>query len=651
MKSQILTACACLTAFAASANTVLLSENFDGSYAENFPTIINADHNSPHRSIIGLFLNSEGVAQSWIGARDSSTSPNRYMITHSVFTPEGQASGWLCSRAIEIPAEDFKLQFDAQSIAFWTPGRKSSLWVYITESPVTDEHNLPEGEPDLLLEDITFGENETQANDDFTTFTLSLNKYAGKTIYINFANLNNDRDILALDNVTVYREEPGDLVLEEIPYFINGDAVLPVHLTGGGETGLDAWTMDVTFDDGQTYSTSGDAIPSGETVNIDVPFTIGSDQKLSYTVTVKAANTPDIIQKGTSQGLAFRPEHRVLMEESTGLWCSNCPMGQFTIESMMLDPEMNDKVIPVSVHVPSSSHANYLVLEDYATQLGLTVAPAFRLEREFVAKTFSTSHDIVYNPDDPESVAGTIRALASKLTTHDIAVNGEFGISDGDTVTIKAKVNVIPAISTGEERPLAVGLILVENNVWLPNHFSWAQENGLSGFTAVSGDIGGWTLLPRVVPNVHLQDVARGIVGYTGVDDSLPKELKAEETYTYEVEFAIPRTEQFGQNVLTGEQERVAPAIVPAHCGLVAALFDKNTSTVINAAYYPMTEETEQRYTTRDLYTADVEETLAEEISEGEAVYFTLDGLKVSVPVKGNLYICRKGAKTEKLIY
>ena len=37
--------------------------------------------------------------------------------------------------------------------------------------------------------------------------------------------------------------------------------------------------------------------------------------------------------------------------------------------------------------------------------------------------------------------------------------------------------------------------------------------------------------------------------------------------------------------------------------------------------------------------------------SEGGAEYFTLMGVKVEEPVAGQLYICRRGSKAEKVIY
>lgn len=38
---------------------------------------------------------------------------------------------------------------------------------------------------------------------DFTEYTINLDKYVGKTIYLSFANLNNDKDILCIDNVLI----------------------------------------------------------------------------------------------------------------------------------------------------------------------------------------------------------------------------------------------------------------------------------------------------------------------------------------------------------------------------------------------------------------------------------------------------------------
>ena len=87
--------------------------------------------------------------------------------------------------------------------------RLSDLWVFITDYQPS-ENRLPE-EPTMHLEQVSEGKYQNLLEKDFTYYELSLDKYAGKTIYISFANLNTDKDILAIDNVLVQRLDKAEL--------------------------------------------------------------------------------------------------------------------------------------------------------------------------------------------------------------------------------------------------------------------------------------------------------------------------------------------------------------------------------------------------------------------------------------------------------
>lgn len=630
----------------AEAHTVLFSEDFNISYTDNFPVMIEGDSNHPYPNIQSLFMDYNGVMQPWRMLKDVSTSQDGYIASHSIYQPADKSNDWLCSRAIEIPASGFTLSFDAQSVAFHSPARESDLWVYITEYPVTSKNDLPTGEATWVIEKLPFGDNPDTCIGDFTRYEFSLDTWAGKTIYINFANLNDDKDFLAIDNVCIQRLDTAEIQVEEIPMILHGSHTLPAVIQGTMEPGLTDWTLTARFSNGSEFTESGSSLALGEEKTFEIPFSIRGDEHLAYTLTLSSADAADIIIEGLIKGLTFMPAHRVLMEEATGLWCGNCPIGQYNIESMMLDPEMNDKIVPVSVHVPSSSHANYLVVEDYATQLGMTIAPAFRLDRELVTMTFSQANDTNYDPSNPESVAGTVRERASRLTMMDLSVKGEFIINGNDTTGIRATAEVIPALSSGHENRYAIGFILTENNVWLESHRSWTQQNYLSTHTEL-GELGGWTALPKVVPNVRLQDVARAVYGYHGLDNSLPGELKADQGYTFSQDLAIPDTK-----IISSKGTLDAPSIVAANCSLIAFIFDRETNAVVNAAYHPMTELTEKRFTTADLLaTLAVEEVNLEEDSNAPVEFYSFDGLRIDHPVSGRMYIRKQGSKTAKIIF
>ena len=646
MKLKYLTLLAAAATFmTAGAHTVLLNENFNGDYTENFPVMIEGDHLQPANNIQSIFMDGNGVMRPWRMAKDIATSSDGYIVSHSLYNPAGKSNDWLCSRALNVSDEHFELSFDAKSLGFRAQPQKSTLWVFITEKPVVSEDDLPT-EPTWVIEDMPLGDDPYNSIGYFTHYEYSLAEWAGKTIYLNFANLNENRDLLAIDNVLIQRLDPAELSVKSEPLLLKGEHTLSAIIAGTMGEGLKNWKLEAKFSNGESFKAEGATLAVGENKEFQIPFTVSAGELLGYTVTVTSDNAAPIEAEGEIRGLAFMPTHRVLMEEATGLWCGNCPMGQFTIESMMLDPEMNDKVIPVSVHISSSAHANHLVVNDYATQLGMNIAPAFRLDREFTAMTFSNVLDTKYDPNDEESVAGTIRKRASELTIMDIEVSGEFIVNGNDTTGIRATAKVIPAYTQDKGKEFTVGFILTENNVWLANNGSWAQENYLSGVTSLPSEVGGWVKLPKIVTNVRLQDVARAIYGYTGIDKSLPSEMKMSEEYTFTRDLSIPDTYKESNGTVT------APAIVAGNCGVVAFIIDRATNTVVNSAFYPMTELTEKRFTTADLLASisGVDEIDGTDDATTEAQYFTIDGLRVLEPVNGQLYIKRQGSKATKVI-
>lgn len=211
MKPIFTAALLAAAALPAAAHTVLLSEDFQTStWMENFSRL-DLDHQAATSFINPIFMNPEtGASEPWWTARDGSASVNRFLVSHSTYNPAGQSNDWLISKPITIPTKDFLLTFEAQSLAVRGGEHGlSDLELYITEQPATKDWQ-PE-EPAEVYKNVPTGEDIEQCDGEFTTYTVNLDKYAGKTVYIQFANRNNDKDILALDNVLVQRLDPAEM--------------------------------------------------------------------------------------------------------------------------------------------------------------------------------------------------------------------------------------------------------------------------------------------------------------------------------------------------------------------------------------------------------------------------------------------------------
>lgn len=638
----------------ANAHTILLEERFaddpnggfyDMDYKKTFPVILELDHLAPDSRINPIFMDSNGVSQPWVRCKDVSTDTDGFIVSHSQYQEGGTSNDWFGSVPVAIPTEGFNLTFDAQSgTAVKGDALLSDLWLFITETPL-DKNNLP-SEPTKVFEKIPAGKNPSQFDGEFTSYTVNLDAYAGKTIYINFANLNTDKQLLALDNILVMRLDPLGLNVTAPEYGVAGE---PFEVKGviDNTSANEIKNLKVTFATNGEVSEPIDlpVIAAGESKEYSFSANVEADGVATCTVSITGNDMNDIIASAEVKGVSFRPARRVLFEEATGAWCGNCPIGIYNIERMMTDDEMKDILVPVSIHINNTAVPGVLVNGEYSTMIGLNSAPSFRLDRGKTALYFSLANDMIYDKTNPKSVAYAIKSKSEEMSLFDIKVSGEF-VENGNKIDrIRAKAEVTPVRSTSADTQYALGFILTENNVNGTGSPELVQSNYYAGQN-FEGNLGGFCLLPDHIRNMRFQDVARQIYGFNGLDNSLPSEMKMDETYVVEQELPLPDTYKESNGVC------VAPAIIPENLTLIAFIITIDSHDVANCVAFPMSEQTENRFTIDDIYkewVSGVEE-ISIEGSDAMPEYYTLDGMRINNPTQPGIYIVRKGAKVEKQI-
>lgn len=620
------------------AHSVAFEENFDNDYTANFPTLLDLDHQNPTAQIRTLFLDGSGVARPWWHLKDESSSSDRFLASHSCYSPAGTSNDWIGSRAIEIPSKGYILTFGAQSASLSGNTKLSDLRIYITEAPLSED-NIPEV-PTLLIPEVPVGESEAIVEGDFTQYSVYLDDYAGKTIYLNFANLNTDKDLLVIDNILVQRLDIAEVMISAPRYVEAGEYTVDVSITSTAPEGLTKWSFDFIEEGIGGLTFEGDfSIAYGETITYPVTSRVDKDQTISYKVNLYADGSDAITAEGKVSGLAFIPWHNILVEESTGLWCGNCPGAIYVMESMTADEDMKEYVVPVSVHIPGSGN-DMMINEEYAYLFGVTSAPAFRFDRSSQVTYLSLEQDTKFDPSNSRSIAGKVKGLHEEVTLLEVGMQANF--TDSERNQIECTVNVRPAL-TLDCSDYAIGIVLTENNVGLDQNPFWIQTNYYSGLPYES-ELGGWTLLPEAVLNARYQDVARGVWGYHGLDDSMPQEIKCEDTYSFTYTIDVPDTYQETMN--GGQTLVTSPAINPDYLTAIAYIFDRTTSTVVNSACFPMTELTEQKFTTRDLVEKNSVESVGNDYDQ-TLIYYNMQGVRISNPSNG-FYIVRRGNKPTK---
>lgn len=652
MNRLYLTAAAAgLLALSAEAHSVAFSEDFNGDskWQESF-TLLELDHKAPLLTFNPLFQDDKGVSRPWWKLKDSSASEDGFIGSHSAYQGGGKSNDWLVTRAIEIPTDGYNLTFGAESYVMRQGDRLSDLWVFITEYKPA-EGNLPT-EPVLHIEKVSTGKYPNDIEKDFTDYKVNLDAYAGKTIYISFANLNEDKDVLCLDNILVQRLDPASLSTASSRYVEKGEFTVDATISATTEADLNNWKL--VFEPGNggepVTVAQGEKLASGESASYTAKAAIAADQTCNWTLTLTADNSQPVTADGTITGLSFIPWHNVLIEEATGIWCGNCPLGMYAIENMTTHPEMKDYVIPVALHILSGGDmSDVLNSKDYVYQSGLTNAPTMRIDRSREVTMFSIEHDGV--PADPEntlSVAYKVKGVHEQTALFGIDVKGEFVINGADTTAVKATVNLRPAM-TLPGKNYKVGFILAENNVGLDSSPLMLQANYFSG-TELTSKLGGFTDLPDHIAGWRFQDVARGIYDFHGHSDiTLPETVEMDKELSYTVTLPIPdtrRTMDFG-----GTAMEVAPSVVASNLVLIGFILDEPAGfTAVNSAAFPMTEQAERKVTIAQLVekmTAAVDGIEMEEA--GEPVYYNLQGIRVVNPEKG-IFIKKEGQKTTKVI-
>lgn len=643
MKKILLTIPAAAMAFAASAHSVPFEENFDGDWTVNFPMTIELDHLPPLSYINSMFMNGQGISMPWWPGKDSSSATDRFIMSHAMYQTPGQSNDWLVSRPIDITGSGFTLTFEAQSAPIRSVDNLSDLWVYITEKPVTAE-NLP-SEPVMHIEKVPYGASVDDVQDDFTQYSLDLEPWAGKTIYLTFANLNYDNDILCLNNILIRRLDNIGLTASSPDYVVEGDYNVEGALEGMLDPGIKNWTLTFEATGTDSQSISGSSIGVGETVPFTFTGKVDADDISDWKLTLTGDDTLPVILKGSTTGVLFEPTHRVLFEEATGTWCGNCPNAIYNIECMLDDEEMKDRVIPVSVHI-NGSPEDHMVETFYSGILGLTAAPTARIDREGSVAFFGPV-DYVFNKNNELSVGGRIYKRMQKLTFADIELEAEFNASRTE---INCKVNVIPNLTMDTDQH-GIGFILTENNVGLDDNREWMQHNYHTPLDGkIDSDMNGWTKLPEEVKGVRYQDVARGIWGFNGLENSLPLTLICGEDHRFSYTIPVPDTYE-ERTDKKGNVTVVAPAIVPDNLSVVAFVVNQESCEIINAVSVPMSEQAEDRFTTRDLVAKVLSVDAAFADTDATTAYYSLQGVKIATPVKGEPFIEVKGGKSRKVIF
>lgn len=371
-------------------------------------------------------------------------------------------------------------------------------------------------------------------------------------------------------------------------------ATLQAKVINAGIDNINSITMLVTVGDEEPVEkeiTLSSLAPSGSrTINItDIPFK--TDGEKFVKIEVAKINGQECPLHSSNQGTVMvysEGYDRVLVaEEATGCWCGWCPGG---IEFMeYIAKTYPDRYLRIAYHNGDDMAGNQQFINSYVNGFPYTITN--RMDQMTPTSSYADIQNFVNQMYEYYTSFSAYCKLDIDAT------------EDADSISFTAAAQFIQPVSTLHY----LGFVLVEDNVG-----PYKQNNYFAGSTK---KMNGWERKGSEVSTMF-NDVARAVLGFPGVNGSLPEKLEKETVYTY--------SGSISKSKLTGDKYR-----------LIGLIVNSVTGEVVNAGqWYPGKAD-------------GVEAIEADDNAPAE--YFNLQGVRVSNPGEG-FYIKRQGSKVSKVL-
>ncbi len=512
----------------------------------------------------------------WYFVRSSETSSDMAMASHSMYSGGGKSDDWMSTPQLFIPDEDCYLTFDAQS---YLKGKNDRLKIYIYESgkvyntftkAVVDDIRA---NGDLVFDtQLDPGKEEETLEDDWTNYTVSLAKYAGKDVYVVFYNDNQDQSAVFVDNIQVLRDLKYLVtVLSSSRVVAQNNATIRGNITVASDIETyDSAHLVLKDKDGTVISEiseNGLSLKKDDIYNFsfDTPLSLTIGEVNPYTIEV-SLGTRSTVVSGEVRDLSFEPTKRIVIEEYSGSSCANCPLGFQAVEHIgELYP---GHLIPVVLRAYGGD-LHGTGIGGYVSALGFTAAPSGRINRgDILFPMVSNDTDYLFSGEGlKDSTTGediicwldAFRKELAQPADMDLDISSAF---DESTRTINATCTVRNALNL-DNASINVFAVVTENSLetYQDNNFTSIEDPDLGEWG--KGGKYGSTVYPFIV-----NDVARATYGasYNGTAGLIPSTIEAGKEYT--VNLSVPLTNK---------------DINPNNCELTVMLIDSGRRTILNA--------------------------------------------------------------------
>lgn len=251
---------------------------------------------------------------------------------------------------------------------------------------------------------------------------------------------------------------------------------------------------------------------------VTAPQNVG-EAKVTVKITKVNGKDDENPSNNTGEGavnvLSNLGKRKVLIEEVTGTWCGYCPRGAVALEK--INKELSDKAVCVAVH-----NGDDFVTSSYNAIGGMVQGlPGAVVDREI-------SCDPYYGTSQKNfGIADLINERAQIQTPIDVDVTSTV---NGNKVNVTASVKFY---FNSDKCDYKVAYVLMEDGL------KARQANYYSGATGLPEDLAHLSTEKRYIDKFVLNDVARFIYKFNGIDGSLEGAIKDGEAKTHSYDITL----------------------------------------------------------------------------------------------------------------
>ena len=514
-------------------NVVYYSQDFQVDTKPAELTYYDGDGNELADGLVGTGLE----CGTWHIIRMNAGDPNKLMGSASTFTTPGKANDWMVTPQIKIYGTGAKLAWKAMAASNI---KRDGYKVYVSTKGYAMEDF--ETEPIFSI--------DAEVGGTLQSHEVSLDKYAGQTIYIAFVNDSYDKYVLCVDDIVVSGPEATD-AQDRASFEVTtplmtdtGKAQMSVNVKNLKTPALDAVKVCYRVNN-QVFSQdfTGLNLNQGQTAALTVEQTVDVplNTTCTYDIWVEVDGDPALSVRDSIRGTYFVSNRRTLIEEGTGTWCGNCPGGALALEYM--EKNYPDKVVSIAVH-----NDDPMEIAAYNDFCQYPAFPMMLVDRKYLGLPAELDEDYNYSFLVPGSGVEYFFQLAQRFIA-DAELSGTATLTDANKNRLEIKVEsrfINDCKSSGYD----IALILLEDSVTAPDGSMYPQSNYYAStkYTFVGKkdtilNSGGWGELPGTV-RMKFDHVARAAYngsfnGY-GNNSQLPATIEGGKVYTSQFTWDIP---------------------------------------------------------------------------------------------------------------